>query len=216
MRAEVGLKATAQYELSPGFLLSGAVTKSFWGNIGSGEVAPSNLPRVRSEASIYARDGDPAIEHLTAAWYARPGENLYSRVTAGYLEKMFGGVSAEVLWKPVDSRLALGAEVAYVYKRDYNQLFGFQDYNVATGHVSAYYDVATGLTPKFTLAAIWRATGAQHWKWTACSTTAGGSVPTPPLPPPRRKISGKGLLTKESRSQCRWNGRWASRRAVPV
>lgn len=162
VRAEVGVKASAQYEITPGLVLSGAVTKSIWGNIGSGDVAPSNLPRVRSEASLYARDGDPAIEHLTAAWYSRPGKNLYGRVTAGYLEKMFGGVSAELLWKPVDSRLALGAELAYVYKRNYDQLFGFQDYNVATGHLSAYYDVGYGFDAKLHagryLAGDWGAT----------------------------------------------------------
>ena len=57
---------------------------------------------------------------------------------------MFGGVSAEVLWKPQDSRLALGVEANYVKKRDYDRLFGFQDYDVATGHLSAYYEFNNG------------------------------------------------------------------------
>ena len=61
--------------------------------------------------------GDPALEKLTFAWYARPGENLYSRVTMGYLERMHAGISGEVLWKPVDSQLALGAELNYTKQR---------------------------------------------------------------------------------------------------
>lgn len=146
VRSEFGIRASAKYEISPGVILSGSIAKSIWGDVGVGQVAPSNLPRVRSHRLIYARDGDPAIEHLTASWYSRLGKNLYGRVTAGYLETMFGGVSAEVLWKPVDSRLALGAEVNWVKMRDFDQLFGFQDYSVATGHLSAYYDIGRGFT----------------------------------------------------------------------
>ena len=44
----------------------------------------------------------------------------------------------------MDSRLALGAELNYAVKRDYDMLFGFQDYDVVTGHVSAYYDFGAG------------------------------------------------------------------------
>jgi hypothetical protein len=69
---------------------------------------------------------------------------MYGRVTAGYLETMYGGVSGEVLRYPTDSRLALGAEVNYARQRDYDQLFGFQDYDVVTGHASAYYDFGNG------------------------------------------------------------------------
>jgi len=57
---------------------------------------------------------------------------------------MYGGVSGELLWKPVESRLALGAEVNYVRQREFDQLFGFQDYDVVTGHASAYYDFGNG------------------------------------------------------------------------
>jgi len=57
---------------------------------------------------------------------------------------MFGGVSAELLWYPVSSRLALGAEINYVKQRDFDMLFGFQNYEVLTGHASAYYDFGNG------------------------------------------------------------------------
>ena len=57
---------------------------------------------------------------------------------------MFGGVSAEVLWQPVDSRMALGVEANYVAQRDFDMLLGFQDYQVATGHASLYYAFDNG------------------------------------------------------------------------
>ena len=66
--------------------------------------------------------------------------DVYARTTLGYLEEMYGGVSTEVLWKPADSRLGLGAEVNYARQRDFDLGFGFQDYDVVTGHASAYYD----------------------------------------------------------------------------
>ena len=67
-------------------------------------------------------------------------------MTVGYLERMFGGVSAEVLYKPVNQRWSLGAEVNYVAQRDTDGGFGFgdYDYSVATGHVSGYYDFGNG------------------------------------------------------------------------
>jgi hypothetical protein len=57
---------------------------------------------------------------------------------------MYAGLSTELLWKRVDSRLALGVEVNYVQQRDFDQMFGFRDYDVLTGHASAYYDFGQG------------------------------------------------------------------------
>ena len=45
---------------------------------------------------------------------------------------------------PVNSRLALGAEVNYARKRDFDGGLGFLDYDVITGHASAYYDFGGG------------------------------------------------------------------------
>ena len=145
LRADLGARLSARFEPLPGVVVSGAVTKAIVGNLSdSTRVSDSVLPRVRSESNLYDREGDPALEHLTAAVYFRPAPQLYGRVTAGYLERMFAGVSAEVLWKRVDSPFALGAEVNYARQRDYDQGFGLRDYDVITGHVSGYYDFGQG------------------------------------------------------------------------
>jgi len=114
------------------------------GNRAAGVISPSTLPPVRREGAQYGDVGQIGIENLTLSYYGRPGENLYSRVTLGYLERMFGGVSGEVLWKPVESRLALGAELNYAMQRDFDMGFGFRDYDILMGHVSAYYDFGNG------------------------------------------------------------------------
>ena len=147
MRVDLGASLSGTYELTPGFILSGELRQRVVGNLKDSERGDSgsrNVPVVRTDTVLYQRSGDLFIPRLTAAWYAQPLPETYSRVTAGLLEPAFGGVSGEILWKPTDSRLALGAEVNWVRKRDYDQRFSFQDYKTTTGHVSAYYDFGGG------------------------------------------------------------------------
>jgi hypothetical protein len=143
-RLDVGVRLAGWLELSPGVILSGAVTQRLAGNLKNYN-RPSNsvLPRVRTDDYLRSRRSTE-LERLQLAWYARPGRNLYSRVTVGYLERGFGGISTELLWKPVNSRLAIGAELNYVRQRAFNSPLGFGAYSVATGHVSAYYELRNG------------------------------------------------------------------------
>lgn len=144
IRADVGVDLSAAWEPAPGLVFSGIIRQPLIGNLDeSTRESTSVLPHVRSDAWLYDK-ADTRIARLTGAWYARPAESLYSRVTAGLLEPMFGGVSAELLWYPQDSRLAFGAEIAHVVQRDYDQGFEFLDYEVTTGHLSAYWDMGSG------------------------------------------------------------------------
>ena len=145
VQTDVGAQLSARYEIQPNLILSGAIRQRLYTNRGNAELAVDDeIPVVRRNGALYAQEGDPGIEYLTLDHYGRPGPNLYSRVTLGYLEQMFGGVSAEVLWQPVDSRMALGVEANYVAQRDFDMLLGFQDYQVATGHASLYYAFDNG------------------------------------------------------------------------
>jgi hypothetical protein len=53
---------------------------------------------------------------------------------------MYGGVGAEWLYRPWQSRLAFGMDANYVRQRDFKQDFSFMDYRVGTGHASVYWD----------------------------------------------------------------------------
>jgi len=64
---------------------------------------------------------------------------IHARVVTGVLEQMYSGVATEVLYWPAQSRIAYGASLAYVKKRDYDGRLGLQDYSVMTGFVSAFY-----------------------------------------------------------------------------
>ena len=163
LKADVGLRGTARYEIRPGLTLQGSVTQKIAGDLNDRPPLPPrvNLQPVRSAIYFYDRDATTALETLTLAWNGKLGRDLYGRVTAGYLERMFGGISTEVLWKPVNSRLAFGIEANYVGQRSPKQDFGFDlpvetyetdagpqagpsSYRVATGHVSAYYQTKNG------------------------------------------------------------------------
>lgn len=145
IRADIGVQLKLEYRPTPGLTFASKFRYPLVGNIAdSSRVSNSLIEPVRSNAVRYAQESELEINTLTAEYMFRPGKNLFGRVSAGYLEPMFGGVSAEILWFPTSSRLALGAELNYVKQRDFDMLFGFQNYDVLTGHASAYYDIGNG------------------------------------------------------------------------
>lgn len=145
LRADLGVQLKLAYRPTAGLTFAGQFRYPLVGNIAdSDRVSNSLIEPVRTNAVRYAQQSDLEINNLTAEYMFRPGKDLFGRVSAGYLESMFGGVSAELLWYPTSSRLALGAEINYVKQRDFDMLFGFQSYDVVTGHASAYYDFGNG------------------------------------------------------------------------
>ena len=144
LRIQVGAEVSARYDIRPSLSVSGAIRQPLFGNLSSSRASNSVIQHVRSDQNLYSNADGPLIDYLTLDYFFHPGENIYGHISAGYLEQMYGGLSAEVLWKPVSSRLALGGELNYVRQRDFDQQFGFQDYSVLTGHASAYYDLGNG------------------------------------------------------------------------
>ncbi|MFW8595953.1 YjbH domain-containing protein [Cribrihabitans neustonicus] len=142
-RLDLGADLTASYTPAPGWRLAGTLRQRIWGNVRNGRVSNSVLPHVRTDQVEYAQFGT-TLQSLYASRQWQPREALYARTSAGLFESMFGGVSGEILWKPADSRLGLGMEANYVKQRDYDQRFGFRDYEVLTGHASAYLELDRG------------------------------------------------------------------------
>lgn len=140
-----GVELSARYRFGGGFVADAVVRASVYGTydqariVGANVVIPNPPPVVRSDSALYRQNSEAYIDRLTLTHYGRPAENLYSRVSVGYLERMFAGVSGELLWQPASSRLGLGLEVNHVWARDYDGGFGVRDYSVTSGHVSAYY-----------------------------------------------------------------------------
>lgn len=102
--------------------------------------APSRLPRVRTWVREYLVTSPVNLVNLQLNAAGRLAPDVYGMVYGGLLESMYGGVGGEVLYRPFGQRWALGANVNWVRQRGFAQHFGFRDYHVVTGHVTAYVD----------------------------------------------------------------------------
>lgn len=144
LRFDVGAQVQGEWSPWRGVYFSGGIRQKVIGNLNESQrLSNSVLNHVRSDSALYYQKDGPRLPWATVEWLGRPGTNLYSRMSAGLLEQMYGGVSGEVLWAPVENRLSLGLEINHVQKRDYDGL-GFQDYQVTTGHASLYYQMEGG------------------------------------------------------------------------
>lgn len=151
-RIDVALRFQGQAEFGRGWVARAATSVKLFGNLDkSNRLSNSRIPRVRSDAALFAKSDSPRLDWLTLNKYQRLAPDIYARGTIGYLEQMYAGVSTEVLWKPVDSRIAIGAELNYVRPRDFDGDFGLRDGDTISGaipefngHASVYYDFGGG------------------------------------------------------------------------
>ena len=135
------LKLAADFQLTDNLSLNNVFSINLHNNYDKlDQPSDSVLPHVRSDVKEYAAEGENSIQRMQLDYIWKPFENTYARASTGIFESMYGGVSGEVLYKPIDSRLAVGLDINYVKQRDYDQLFTFRDYTATTGHLTFYYE----------------------------------------------------------------------------
>ncbi|MCX7515276.1 YjbH domain-containing protein [Frateuria sp. STR12] len=131
----------AEYRFSRHAWLSGQLNANLLNNYDQFRYdAPSNLPRVRTWQRRYLTTSRLNLSNLQFNAATRLGTDLYGMAYAGLLESMYGGAGGEVLYRPFGQRWALGANLNWVRQRGFAQHFGWRDYRVVTGHVTAYVD----------------------------------------------------------------------------
>ena len=75
------------------------------------------MERVRTEILDYLQQSDkPYVKNLQLDYINSFSENTYYRIGAGYLEKMYGGVTSEFLYKPFNHNFAFSIELNKVKK----------------------------------------------------------------------------------------------------
>jgi len=141
---ELGAEGIAQYNFNPHLSLGGSVRKSVITNftenkrLGAGY---GDLPTVASDWGYYDIEGQGGhIAALNFTYVNNLTPNLFARAHAGLLEAHWAGFGGELLYMPTNSPFALGLDLHRVRKRDYEMRLDLQDYEAATGHVSAYLD----------------------------------------------------------------------------
>ena len=133
-------RGSAGVLVAPGLSVRTSVGVNIYNNFDSLKLeSDSRLPRVRSDIAKYLKEGEQWIDVLDINYITKLTPDVYGRVSAGIFELMFAGVGGEVLYRPQGQRWALGLDMNYVKQRDFDGLFGFQDYEVLTGHVSYYH-----------------------------------------------------------------------------
>ena len=141
---DIGPEMFFGYKFKPGLELNGVVDASVLSTFDEISRGPKgNLPFVRTDLKDYLNVMDPRIRDLSLSSLYKFSPKVYGRMTAGILEPMFSGISNEILYFNAFPNISLGAEINYVHKRDYRQLFGLRKLNGMAnlnGHLSAYWD----------------------------------------------------------------------------
>ena len=136
---DVMLDGRVSYDFGDGLALNGEISQSLLGGLQDVTAQAGPLQPVRSNFGDYQSDL-PVLDRVTADYVAKLSDATYGRISLGYLERMFGGVSAEILWKDAVSPISYGLELNYALQRDPDSLLGFDDYDVLSGHGSIYWD----------------------------------------------------------------------------
>ncbi|MDI1244790.1 MAG: YjbH domain-containing protein, partial [Rhodoferax sp.] len=138
---QIGVKTNLEHRFTDSTWLTGAADLRLLDNYEKFIYdAPSNLPRVRTYAREYVTTSRLTLPLLQLTHVQALGNNHYFSAYGGMLETMYGGMGAEWLYRPWQSRLAFGVDANYVRQRDFRQNFSFRDYSVGTGHASLYWD----------------------------------------------------------------------------
>ncbi|MGP5276137.1 YjbH domain-containing protein [Pseudomonas helleri] len=136
---QVSAYAEGQYRFAPGTWASGGVSANLINNFDKFKYdAPSKMPRVRTDVRKYVTTSEVTMPALQLNQARQLDQDLYGMVYGGYLEPMYAGVGAEVLYRPMGERWSIGADLNYVRQRDFEQDFGLRDYRTVTGHITTY------------------------------------------------------------------------------
>ncbi|MEG0007274.1 MAG: YjbH domain-containing protein [Aeromonas sp.] len=99
------------------------------------------LPRVRTWIREYVDSSNVLLNNLQLTHLEQMSPEWFGQVYAGYLEMMYAGAGGEVLYRPFGSSWAIGMDANWVKQRDWNNTLQMADYDVATGHLTGYWDV---------------------------------------------------------------------------
>lgn len=105
----------------------------------------SQLQNVRTEIVRYLQEGDQYIPLMQLDYIWPISRDINAKISSGILERMYGGVGGEIMYKPLDRNFAIGAEFYHVKQRDFDQLFDFKEYETETGHVNFKYQFNQGV-----------------------------------------------------------------------
>jgi hypothetical protein len=105
-------------------------------------IRPQALLPVRSNIDDFTLNR-VNIDRLFSAYTHSFRSDLHLSLMTGYLEEMYGGFGGEILYRPFNSRFAIGAESWLALKRDPESVLatGYNGDHILTGHLNGWYDL---------------------------------------------------------------------------
>ena len=149
----LGIKLTSEIQFNREYVFYAILGKSFEDNFDEKTSDPnSSIPLVRTQIVDYLQQTSKDI-YITSMEFERiwsPYKNVFSKVSVGYLEAMYGGIASEIMYKPFDSNFAFSLEINKVKKRAFDQKLSFLDYEITTKHMNiAYYNSYSNILAKW-------------------------------------------------------------------
>jgi hypothetical protein len=142
----LNLQYTSEVQFSRNLLLSSELNARVYSNFQDTVSGPaSKMQHVRTDLIQYLKEDDLYISRMQLDYIWSPYKDIYTKISGGIFESMFGGFGGEILFKPFNKNFTIGAELFYVKQRSFNQRFNFQDYSTVTGHVNFGYKFAAGI-----------------------------------------------------------------------
>lgn len=138
---DLRISANTETIFNKGLTFTTASSVGLYDNLDELNLNPDSiLPHVRTDIVSYLKESRGfSINRAQLNSFYSPSQDIYTKLSAGILEEMFGGIGGEILWRPFGSDYAIGAEVWRVKQRDYDMKFKFRDYEVSTGYINFYY-----------------------------------------------------------------------------
>ena len=104
-------------------------------------IPDGELYHVRQDRRLYLTEGESGLRRMAIDYLFELSPNVKAKISAGYLEWMYGGIGGEIIYMPDNKNWALGLDTYWVKQRDFDQQFSFQDYDTVTGFISYYHNL---------------------------------------------------------------------------
>ncbi|WP_429039421.1 YjbH domain-containing protein [Aeromonas veronii] len=143
---QLGINANADWRINANNSLQGTLFVNLVNNYDEFNYkAPppdgAALPRVRTWIREYVDSSNVLLNNLQLTHMQPLAQDWYGQAYGGYLEMMYAGVGSEVLYRPYGKTWAIGVDANWVKQRDWNNTLKMADYDVMTGHVTAYWQL---------------------------------------------------------------------------
>jgi hypothetical protein len=148
----LALQNFSEIQFSRNLILTSELNYAIYNKFNDGlESRPDTaMEPVRTELVRYLQESDLYISRMQLDYIWSPKKEVYTRLSAGIFESMYGGIGLEALYAPFNKNYSIGMESFYVKKRGFDQKLKFLDYKTTTGHLNFYYQLPKGIQAKLT------------------------------------------------------------------